>query len=395
MAVPDGLAHLPDDGHAVGEGELGALLEVPVEAFEGGVVFEDEAGSAGGAVGLEVDALEHVGVREGREDAGLAGGGALELILSLGGGRVGDEVHAHAADEVGDGLVAPEVVLVARLLVDDLVDDVADGEVAELAVPLALDDAEGLERADGLARGGEVDHPVFERRHGAFELPLGDGAGEGLAGDDAGAPLGVEAGDVGLVVGEQHERLDARPPPVELLLQQRRQRPRLAPRAGHGGLHDVGAVAVHDGVVPVDAVAGEASGVRLDLDEVERVVPEDERVDLVAPPVGLHQLDEAPQGVGVLVGEGRLDELDGLPLPGVRRVPVGEDAVAGESHGAPQRAVERARRASAAARSATVASSEIATTSTPAVASSSEGPSGATHRGARSSPRVSAARPAR
>ncbi len=85
---------------------------------------------------------------------------------------------------------------------------------------------------------------------------------------------------------------------------------------------------------PVHHGAAHGGGVALDLHQVEGVVAEDERVDLVAAPGGVRERDEGPQPVGLRVREGLLDELDGLLLVGVGRHPLDEDAVLRERHDA-------------------------------------------------------------
>ena len=84
---------------------------------------------------------------------------------------------------------------------------------------------------------------------------------------------------------------------------------------------------------PVDRVASESAGVALGFDQVEGAVAENQHVDLGEPPSrGVLEIDQAPDAIGVIVGQDIDGELDRLLLPGVLGVAAELDARLAQRH---------------------------------------------------------------
>src|SRR5690606_17740247 len=70
---------------------------------------------------------------------------------------------------------------------------------------------------------------------------------------------------------------------------------------------------------PVDRVTFDASGIRLQLDEVQARVAEDQEIELVEPSRRrIEKIDERPYVIGVGIRKRLLDEFDAFALVGVR-----------------------------------------------------------------------------
>ena len=313
VGVGERFGDLADEGELVVETEGGSAGEPEVEALPGGVVGVDEAGAE---VGVDqILGAEDGVVAEVLHDAHLVLGDATDASAGLVGRTLRDGAEADAAAGLEE-LVGAEPVLPTRAVVDGLgVEDEAaclalvgaqpdelhhsdDGVLADLAawVRGAVEQlGDGGEAGGGLVAGeavevaavgfGEIDDQVRVVEEDGF-LDVGDDlAGWGRRGVEASAAAPVVVGAhqlgaqaLGLAVGE-----------------------------AEGGVLRSAAVA-EPGLV----VAAEASGVVLQLDQVEAVGGEDEEVHLGPVAAVVAELEAGPGAKGGALGEEVADDAEAV-----------------------------------------------------------------------------------
>ena len=322
VAEADGLGDEADEVEAVVKGEAGVGAQVGVEGDAAVEVLEQERGTERGVLHV-VLAGEDAGVlAEAGEDLGFALGGATELLLPVNRGCARHEVAADADVLVVDRAVGGEVLLVAVAVAEEIAELVLADEAAELGRA----QADRVQRLGDVAHGRAVDDVVADLPVGQL-VAVGDGLLDRVVGDDALVAVRLE-----LVLGDvrdEDQRLDAhRALALHVAIEQRLERLRLAVGERVRVVDGACAVRLLVDEIPIDAVTLKRSRVALDLDEVERVLTEDDEIDFVERAGGrVAELLQRPRLVRIDIVEHLQHVIDGLPFPRVRRLPAGVDAL--------------------------------------------------------------------
>lgn len=274
MAVLERSANGEHEVDPLVEGQLGMLAKEGVEPLRAGEVVEEQRRSGRGVVDDVGQVQDPGGGRHGGERPRVAAGGALQALAQLGVGLLLREVDARAPAHRRHGAMHDEVLAVAVPLLEQLVQLVgADGRAR---VPRTQADL--LERREDALHHRSRDDVALVPAVAAGEVAVGDGALEVAAGDHALATR-VRELERDVVGGEEDERLHARAL-RQVLVEARAQDARLAFGQREGAVEAGRALALELDA-PVDRVASVDAGTRLDLDQVELVVAEDQRVEVV------------------------------------------------------------------------------------------------------------------
>jgi hypothetical protein len=329
MAILERSPDLVDDGEPIREGQLRVVPEEGVERHAAGELVEDHRGpelTGRGVVGdpEHVRVLAHV-----PQERGFAVGGSPQLRAPVCAGLLRDQVHSRAGGEAPLEMFG-HAVLVARAVGQERAELVAAHELAALLRPKS----EGGERLRHVVHDGLLDAltAVIGVRSGELVEP--ERLVEIGARDDSYAALRLEAEvevggaeeDEGLhegaAAGLLHSGLKARLEDLCLQIAE-----------GERPVHVAGAGLAGRRSPPFLVVALVAARAALDLDQVERRVPEHQEVDLVEPAGrGLEQLGVGPDLERVRVGQDAERELEGLSLVRVGRLTDDDFSAARESH---------------------------------------------------------------
>ena len=299
VAVAERARDLLQDGDAVLKRQCGtAPTDEVLQRLHLLLLVEDDGRATRGALGTVVGEVQDTAVlRQCCEGLSLRARRPRELIATFDRRGLWNEPKPNTPTHT-DGLVAGSPVLVALPVLDGLLEQ----QVAKLQRCLALVEADlphrGREGLDDASVDRAISVEPFRRNGNLAER---DGLGERCPGDDVGT-RSVRQLELGLVEREEHQRLDPRsrslvlPDPVEGAGEHATHFSATVVRVGPGGTT---AVRLFDG--PVEGVATDLPAPALDLDNVQGVVAEYDRVDLVDPAGGLLQVGEGPQEIRIRV----------------------------------------------------------------------------------------------
>ena len=313
VGAAEALGEEADQVEPLGQSEGVGVLGQPVVQPGGlGVVGEDHgrAGLGGDEVAGPVDG----GVVDALEEGDLALGGGDEGGAFLVGGGLGEGVEADPLVGVGEVGVGGLEVLPVLPLVQEL----AEGEVADLAGLGRAADARLLHGLGDHGRGGPVDLlaeagvELGEVGHEAVErwvLVEAEDVVSAVGGELAGQVLGVEE-HRGLEVGEAALERPGGAGVLELGLEllglEVGQVERVVQRLWSGVLRA--------GPAPLAGVPLDQAGVALELDQDHAGRGDDQQVDLVEAPAGVGEGEVRPRAVGLGLGQALLEVVEALPL---------------------------------------------------------------------------------
>jgi len=333
MAVRHGLHDGLEDLQPLVEREVRLLAQEDVQRERAVEALEDHGGPERTVLDVGAIAQHARMLTELRERPGFTSGRPLELLPASGRGRRRNQVGADAGQVVLDELVPRDMLLVALTLIDQPIEEEAPDDACHPARTQAEARRHLQEDLHQRAVDDPPGHAVIEAVHQT--------AGHVVLQQEPRRTPAVEVH--GRDVGREHRGMDEGTI-LDVAIQQGGEHPRLVGHARVGALDRLPPPRLGEG--PVDGVSREHTRLTLDLHKKEADSREEEQIDLVEPAARrVLQLVQLPRLVGIDVRDAGIDQIEGLPLPGVRGRAATMNASLGKSHGQATPAARRAKSA--------------------------------------------------